>query len=104
MNRTLGLDLMTNNSLDDPARFPVCVSQWGRRHGSSPAEVWDRLEAVERLQTSELAAIWQKGPSTGPAPALSQRAGPVEGPFGHVSQTSSNIQVNFGSIVIAVKK
>ncbi|KAE8961917.1 hypothetical protein PR002_g29754 [Phytophthora rubi] len=29
----------------------------GRRHGPSPAEVWDRLEAVKRIQTAELAEI-----------------------------------------------
>ncbi|KAE9227503.1 hypothetical protein PF005_g4687 [Phytophthora fragariae] len=32
----------------------------GKRHGPSPAEVWDRLEAVERIQTAELAEIRQE--------------------------------------------
>ncbi|KAE8912126.1 hypothetical protein PF003_g3923 [Phytophthora fragariae] len=32
----------------------------GRHHEPSPAEVWDRLEAVENLQTAEVAEIRQK--------------------------------------------
>ncbi|KAE9162626.1 hypothetical protein PF005_g30779 [Phytophthora fragariae] len=32
----------------------------GRHHEPSPAEVWDRLEAVENLQTAELAEIRQE--------------------------------------------
>ncbi|GMF59877.1 unnamed protein product [Phytophthora fragariaefolia] len=42
---------------------PVClavgVEAAGRRHGSGPPDSADCLEAVERLQTAELAALWQ---------------------------------------------
>ncbi|KAE9162536.1 hypothetical protein PF005_g30811 [Phytophthora fragariae] len=58
----------------------------GRRHGPSPAEVWDRLEAVERIQTAELAEIRQE------LKLLKAR-------IGQAGQTASNIQVDLGSIV-----
>ncbi|KAE9265102.1 hypothetical protein PR003_g32563, partial [Phytophthora rubi] len=52
----------------------------GRRHGPSPAEVWDRLEAMERIQTAELAEIRQE------LKLLKAR-------IGQAGQTASNIQV-----------
>ncbi|KAE8950880.1 hypothetical protein PF011_g33111 [Phytophthora fragariae] len=58
----------------------------GRRHGPSPAEVWDRLEAVENLQTAELAEIRQE------LKLLKAR-------ICQAGQTASNIQVDLGSIV-----
>ncbi|KAE8971900.1 hypothetical protein PR001_g26753 [Phytophthora rubi] len=58
----------------------------GRRHGPSLAEVWDRLEAVERIQTAELAEIRQE------LKLLKAR-------IGQAGQTASNIQVDLGSIV-----
>ncbi|KAE8877465.1 hypothetical protein PF011_g22082 [Phytophthora fragariae] len=58
----------------------------GRRHGPSPAEVWDRLEAMERIQTAELAEIRQE------LKLLKAR-------IGQAGQTASNIQVDLGSIV-----
>ncbi|KAE8952871.1 hypothetical protein PR001_g33116 [Phytophthora rubi] len=87
MNRTFGPDLMTNDSLDNPASFPACVSQRaGRHHEPSPAEVWDRLEAMENLQTAELAEIRQE------LKLLKAR-------ICQAGQTASNIQVDLGSIV-----
>ncbi|KAE9278490.1 hypothetical protein PR003_g28507 [Phytophthora rubi] len=41
-------------------RLATGAAAVGRRHGPSPAEVWDRLEAVERIQTAELAEIRQE--------------------------------------------
>ncbi|KAE8963639.1 hypothetical protein PR003_g29541 [Phytophthora rubi] len=57
-----------------------------RRHGPSSAEVWDRLEAVECIQTAELAEIRQE------LKLLKAR-------IGQAGQTASNIQVDLGSIV-----
>nr|KAE8932975.1 hypothetical protein PF009_g17004 [Phytophthora fragariae] len=58
----------------------------GRHHEPSPAEVWDRLEAVENLQTAELAEIRQE------LKLLKAR-------ICQAGQTASNIQVDLGSIV-----
>ncbi|KAE9266766.1 hypothetical protein PR003_g32006, partial [Phytophthora rubi] len=47
----------------DDQRFAGQSSEFPRVHlatGASPAEVWDRLEAVERIQTAELAEIRQE--------------------------------------------
>ncbi|KAE8992858.1 hypothetical protein PF002_g19083 [Phytophthora fragariae] len=63
----------------------------GRRHGPSPAEVWDRLEAVERIQTAELAEIRQE------LKLLKAR-------ICQAGQTASNIQVDLGSIVFRVEQ
>ncbi|KAE8962886.1 hypothetical protein PR002_g29468 [Phytophthora rubi] len=62
-----------------------------RRHGPSPSEVWDRLEAVERIQTAELAEIRQE------LKLLKAR-------IGQAGQTASNIQVDLGSIVFRVEQ
>ncbi|GMF59025.1 unnamed protein product [Phytophthora fragariaefolia] len=56
MIRTLGPDLTTNNSLDDPASCPRCVSQWGWRRREdaaglvhqTPLIVWRLLNASRR--------------------------------------------------------
>ncbi|GMF43720.1 unnamed protein product [Phytophthora fragariaefolia] len=56
MIRTLGPDPTINNSLDDPANFPLCVSQWGRRRREdaaglvhqTPLIVWRRSTASRR--------------------------------------------------------
>ncbi|KAE8956623.1 hypothetical protein PR001_g31671, partial [Phytophthora rubi] len=63
----------------------------GRRHGPSPAEVWDRLEAMERIQTAELVEIRQE------LKLLKAR-------IGQAGQTASNIQVDLGSIVFRVEQ
>ncbi|KAE8962013.1 hypothetical protein PR002_g29725 [Phytophthora rubi] len=63
----------------------------GRRHGPSPAEVWDRLEAVERIQTAKLAEIRQE------LKLLKAR-------IGQAGQIASNIQVDLGSIVARVEQ
>ncbi|KAE8963579.1 hypothetical protein PR001_g29331 [Phytophthora rubi] len=63
----------------------------GRRHGPSPAEVWDRLEAVERIQTAELAEIRQE------LKLLKAR-------IGQAGQTASNVQVSLGTVVARVEQ
>ncbi|KAE8970615.1 hypothetical protein PR003_g28395 [Phytophthora rubi] len=63
----------------------------GRRHGPSPAEVWDRLEAVERIQTAELAEIRQE------LKILKAR-------IGQAGQTASNVQVSLGMVVARVEQ
>ncbi|KAE9263214.1 hypothetical protein PR003_g33236, partial [Phytophthora rubi] len=63
----------------------------GRHHEPSPAEVWDRLEAVERIQTAELAEIRQE------LKLLKAR-------IGQAGQAASNIQVDLGSIVSRVEQ
>ncbi|KAE8963331.1 hypothetical protein PF011_g29073 [Phytophthora fragariae] len=73
------------------SEFPrVHLATWavavGRHHAPSPAEVWDRLEAVENLQTAELAEIRQE------LKLLKAR-------ICQAGQTASNIQVDLGSIV-----
>ncbi|KAE8883587.1 hypothetical protein PF005_g23328 [Phytophthora fragariae] len=85
---------MINDSLDNPASFPACVSQRGRRRrweDATDREVWDRLEAVERIQTAELAEIRQE------LKLLKAR-------IGQAGQTASNIQVDLGSIVARVEQ
>ncbi|KAE9338781.1 hypothetical protein PF008_g11894 [Phytophthora fragariae] len=62
-----------------------------RHHRPSPAEVWERLEAVERLQTTELAEMRQE------LKLLNARIGQAE-------HTASNIQVDLGSIVFRVEQ
>nr|KAE8919010.1 hypothetical protein PF009_g30677 [Phytophthora fragariae] len=62
-----------------------------RRHGPSPAEIWDRLEAVERIQTAELAEIRQE------LKLLKVR-------IGQAGQTAPNIEVDLGSIVFRVEQ
>ncbi|KAE9277831.1 hypothetical protein PR003_g28682 [Phytophthora rubi] len=74
-----------------PTEFPrvrlaTGAAAVGRRQGPSPAEVWDRLEAVERIQTAELAEIRQE------LKLLKAR-------IGQAGQTASNIQVDLGSFV-----
>ncbi|KAE9305510.1 hypothetical protein PF008_g21702 [Phytophthora fragariae] len=49
MNWTLGPDPMINDSLDNPVSTPPvrpATGAAGRRHGPSPAEVWDHLEVA----------------------------------------------------------
>ncbi|KAE9004068.1 hypothetical protein PR002_g17168 [Phytophthora rubi] len=58
----------------------------GRHHEPSPAEVWDRLEAVENLQAVELAEIRQELKL-------------LKAWICQAGQTASNIQVDLGSIV-----
>ncbi|KAE8889035.1 hypothetical protein PF005_g20594 [Phytophthora fragariae] len=43
-----------------PVRLAVGAAAAGRHHGPPPAEVWDRLEAVEHPQKSEIAEIRQE--------------------------------------------
>ncbi|GMF59191.1 unnamed protein product [Phytophthora fragariaefolia] len=43
-----------------PVRLAVGVEAAGSRHGSGPPDSADRLEAVERLQTAEFAALRQE--------------------------------------------
>ncbi|KAE8887385.1 hypothetical protein PF010_g24183 [Phytophthora fragariae] len=59
----------------------------GRHYEPSPSEVWDRLEAVENLQTAELAEIRKD------LKLLKAR-------IGQAGQTASNIQVNLGTDVV----
>ncbi|KAE9281797.1 hypothetical protein PF008_g27794 [Phytophthora fragariae] len=63
----------------------------GRHHAPSPAEVWDRLEAVENLQTAELAEIRQE------LKLLKAR-------IGQAGQTASNVQVSLGTVVARVEQ
>ncbi|KAE8891912.1 hypothetical protein PF003_g24052 [Phytophthora fragariae] len=69
-----------------PVRLATGAVVAGRHHGPSPAEVWERLEAVERLQTTELAEMRQE------LKLLKAR-------ICQAGQTASNIQVDLGSIV-----
>ncbi|KAE9163858.1 hypothetical protein PF004_g30011 [Phytophthora fragariae] len=63
----------------------------GRRHGPSPAEGWDRSEAVERIQTAELAERRQE------LKLLKAR-------IGQAGQTASNVQVSLGAVVARVEQ
>ncbi|KAE9357966.1 hypothetical protein PR003_g1528 [Phytophthora rubi] len=74
-----------------PVRLATGAAAVGRRHGPSPAEVWDRLEAVERLQTAELAEIRQE------LKLLKAR-------IGQGGQTASNVQVSLGTVVARVEQ
>ncbi|KAE9009099.1 hypothetical protein PR001_g16524 [Phytophthora rubi] len=74
-----------------PVRLATGAAAVGRRHGTSPAEVWDRLEAVERLQAAELAEIRQE------LKLLKAR-------IGQAGQTASNVQVSLGTVVARVEQ
>ncbi|GMF64289.1 unnamed protein product [Phytophthora fragariaefolia] len=67
---------------------PVClavgVEAAGRRRWSGPPDLVDRLEAVERLQTAEIAA-------------LRQELALLKAQITQVAHTSSNVQVDLGS-------
>ncbi|GMF35160.1 unnamed protein product [Phytophthora fragariaefolia] len=56
----------------------------GRRRGSGPPDLVDRLEAVERLQIAEFAA-------------LKQELALLKDQLAQVAQTASNVQVDLGS-------
>ncbi|KAE8964185.1 hypothetical protein PR002_g29050 [Phytophthora rubi] len=71
-------------------RLATGAAAAGRRHGPSPPEVWDRLEAVERILTAELAEIRQE------LKLLKAR-------IGQAGQTASNIQVNLGTDVVHLR-
>ncbi|GMF47888.1 unnamed protein product [Phytophthora fragariaefolia] len=72
----------------------VALGAWveatGRRRGSGPPDSVGRLEAVERLQTTEFAALRQE-------PAL------LKVQLVQVSQTASNMQVDLGSKLAALR-
>ncbi|KAE9339753.1 hypothetical protein PR003_g10854 [Phytophthora rubi] len=74
---------------------PVCLATGaaagGRHHEPSPAEVWDRLEAVEKLQTAELAEIRHE------LKLLKAR-------IGQAGQTASNILVNLGGDFVRLEQ
>ncbi|KAE9335492.1 hypothetical protein PR003_g12979 [Phytophthora rubi] len=72
-------------------RLATGAAAAGRRHGPSLAEVWDRLEAVERIQTAELAEIRQE------LKLLKAR-------IGQAGQTASNVQVSLGTVVARVEQ
>ncbi|GMF82287.1 unnamed protein product [Phytophthora fragariaefolia] len=67
-----------------PVRLAVGVEAAGRRRGSDPLDSVDRLEAVERLQTADFAA-------------LRQELALLKTQIAQVSQTTSNVQVDLGS-------
>ncbi|KAE9069224.1 hypothetical protein PF010_g26743 [Phytophthora fragariae] len=72
-------------------RLATGAAAVGKRHGPSPAEVWDRLEAVERIQTAELAEIRQE------LKLLKAR-------IGQAGQTASNVQLSLGTVVSRVEQ
>ncbi|KAE8965035.1 hypothetical protein PR002_g28798 [Phytophthora rubi] len=72
-------------------RLATGAAAVGRYHEPSPAKVWDRLEAVENLQTSELAEIRQE------LKLLRARVGQA----GH---TASNVHVSLGTVVARVEQ
>ncbi|KAE9280335.1 hypothetical protein PR003_g27990 [Phytophthora rubi] len=72
-------------------RLATGAAAAGRRHGPSPAEVWDRLEAVDRIQTAELAEIRQE------LKLLKAR-------ISQVGKTASNVQVSLGMVVARVEQ
>ncbi|KAE9169324.1 hypothetical protein PF005_g28021 [Phytophthora fragariae] len=74
-----------------PVRLATGVVVAGRHHGPSPAEVWKRLEAVERLQTTELTEMRQE------LKLLKAR-------IGQAGQTASNIQVSLGGDVVHLER
>ncbi|KAE9345642.1 hypothetical protein PR003_g7849 [Phytophthora rubi] len=87
---------MINDTLDNPASFPPVrlatgAAAAGRRHGPSPAEVWDHLEAVEYLQTTELAE-------------MRQELKLMKARVGQAGQTASNIQLNLGGDVVRLEQ
>ncbi|GMF82158.1 unnamed protein product [Phytophthora fragariaefolia] len=67
-----------------PVRLAVGVEAAGRRRGSGPPDFVDRLEAVERLQTAEFAA-------------LRQDLALLNAQLAQVSQTALNVPVDLGS-------
>ncbi|GMF64228.1 unnamed protein product [Phytophthora fragariaefolia] len=67
-----------------PVRLAVGVEAAGRRRGSGPPDSVDRLEAVERLQTAEFAA-------------LKEELALLKAQLAQVAQTASNVQVDLGS-------
>ncbi|GMF68577.1 unnamed protein product [Phytophthora fragariaefolia] len=67
-----------------PVRLAVGVEAAGRRRGSGPPDLVDRLEAVERLQMAEFAA-------------LKQELAFLKAQLAQVAQTASNAQVDLGS-------
>ncbi|GMF48402.1 unnamed protein product [Phytophthora fragariaefolia] len=67
-----------------PVHLAVGVEAAGRRRGSGPPDLVDRLEAVERLQSAEFAA-------------LRQDLAPLKAQLAQVWKTTSNVQVDLGS-------
>ncbi|GMF57306.1 unnamed protein product [Phytophthora fragariaefolia] len=67
-----------------PVRLAMGVEAAGRRRGSDPQDSVDRLEAVERLQIAEFAA-------------LKQELALLKAQLAQVAQTASNVQVDLGS-------
>ncbi|GMF22385.1 unnamed protein product [Phytophthora fragariaefolia] len=67
-----------------PVHLAVGVEAAGRRRGSGPPDLVDRLEAVERLQIAEFAA-------------LKQGLVLLKAQLAQVAQTASNVQVDLGS-------
>ncbi|GMF62469.1 unnamed protein product [Phytophthora fragariaefolia] len=67
-----------------PPNFPLGVEATGRHRGSGPPDLVDRLEAVERLQIAEFAA-------------LKQELALLKAQLAQVAQTASNVQVDLGS-------
>ncbi|GMF63417.1 unnamed protein product [Phytophthora fragariaefolia] len=67
-----------------PVHLAVGVKATGRRRGSGPPDLVDRLEAVECLHTAEFAA-------------LRQELALLKAQIVQVSQTASNVQVDLGS-------
>ncbi|KAE9320539.1 hypothetical protein PR003_g17690 [Phytophthora rubi] len=74
-----------------PVRLATGAVAVGRRHGQSPAEVWDRLEVVENLQTTELAE-------------MRQELKLLKAQIGQAGQTASNTRVNLGTDVVRVEQ
>ncbi|GMF19289.1 unnamed protein product [Phytophthora fragariaefolia] len=73
-----------------PVRFAVGVEAAGSRRGSGPPNSVDRLEAVKRLRTAEFAALLLE-------PAL------LKAQIVQVSQITSNVQVDLGSKLAALR-
>ncbi|GMF70598.1 unnamed protein product [Phytophthora fragariaefolia] len=67
-----------------PVHLAVGAEAAGRRRGSGPPDLVDRLEAVERLQIAEFAA-------------LKQELVLLKAQLAQVAQTASNVQVDLGS-------
>ncbi|GMF54827.1 unnamed protein product [Phytophthora fragariaefolia] len=66
-----------------PVHLAVGAEAAGRRRGSGPPHLVDRLEAVERLQIAEFAA-------------LKQELALLKAQLAQVAQTASNVQVDLG--------
>ncbi|GMF70558.1 unnamed protein product [Phytophthora fragariaefolia] len=67
-----------------PVRLTVGAEAAGRRRGSGPPDLVDRLEAIERLPIAEFAA-------------LKQELALLKAQLAQVAQTASNVQVDLGS-------